>query len=81
MKMSTKPAPRGYSHESIHISNFLASYCAAGNEMQAFSTKVVQEKDKKLKEFSFKLLHCSGASVHTSLITRTPKCEETGYNV
>ena len=24
---------------------------------------------------------CSEASVHTSLITRTPKCEETDYNV
>ena len=32
------------SHESMRISNFLASYCAADNEMQAFSAKVVQEK-------------------------------------
>ena len=45
------------SHESMRISNFLAAYCAADKEMQAFSTKVVQTKEKKLKEFNFKLLH------------------------
>ena len=31
--------------------------------------------------FLLKNLYCSEASVHTSLITRTPKCEETDYNV
>ena len=31
----------------MHISNFLASYCAADKEMQAFVAKVVQEKEKK----------------------------------
>ena len=45
------------SHESMRISNFLAAYCAADKEMQAFSAKVVQTKEKKLKEFNFKLLH------------------------
>ena len=41
----------------MRISNFLAAYCAADKEMQAFSAKVVQTKEKKLKEFNFKLLH------------------------
>ena len=45
------------SDETLRISNFLASYCAADKEMQAFVAKVVQEKEKKLKEFNFKLLH------------------------
>ena len=40
------------SNETMHISNFLASCCAADKEVQ-----VVQEKEKKLKEFNFKLLH------------------------
>ena len=41
----------------MRISNFFASYCAADKEMQAFVAKVVLEKEKKLKEFNFKLLH------------------------
>ena len=45
------------SNETMRISNFLASYCAADKEVQAFVAKVVQEKEKKLKEFNFKLLH------------------------
>ena len=45
------------SHDSTRISNFLAAYCATDKEMQAFSAKVVQTKEKKLKEFNFKLLH------------------------
>ena len=47
------------SNESMRISNFLAVglYCAADKEMQAFFTEVVQTKEKKLKEFNFKLLH------------------------
>ena len=45
------------SHESMRISNCVAAYCAADKEMQAFSAKVVQTKEKKLKEFNFKLLH------------------------
>ena len=35
------------SNETMHISNFLASYCAADKEMQGFVAKVVQEKEKK----------------------------------
>ena len=41
----------------MRISTFLAPYCSADEEMKAFFTKVVQEKEKKLKEFNFKLLH------------------------
>ena len=45
------------SNETMCTSNFLASYCAVDKEMQAFVAKVVQKKEKKLNEFTFKLLH------------------------
>ena len=43
------------SHESMHISNFLAAYCAADKEIQAFSAKVVQKKRRNSKSL---ILNC-----------------------
>ena len=37
-------------NEIMSISNFLASYCAADKEMQAFVAKVVKKKEKKNSE-------------------------------
>ena len=38
------------SNGTMRISNFLASYCDADKEMQAFVAKAVQEKRQKLKK-------------------------------
>ncbi len=40
-----------------HISNYIAQHCDKENELVAFRSKVFSEKEIKLKEFNFKVLH------------------------
>ena len=42
---------------NVHTSNFLSHLCSKEQEIHAFTQKVVLEKETKLKEFNFKLLH------------------------
>ena len=39
------------------VPKYLDSYCNSNNEILAFHRKVVLEKEIKLKEFNFKVLH------------------------
>ena len=41
----------------LRISNYLASYCESDEEINGFSRNACHEKELKLKEFNFKILH------------------------
>ena len=46
-----------HSADRLRISNYLMPFCDNDEEIYAFTKKVTLEKDIKLKEFNFKLLH------------------------
>ena len=43
--------------DTVPVSNYLSYFCTKKKKMFVFNTKVLLEKEIKLKEFNFKLLH------------------------